>query len=521
MGRKSTKLIIIFFLIALCIFTSISCSLINEFLGTTGTITGKATYSNNTSHKGIVLSLESREGDITRSVAKVIADGKRDTDSKSLTDQTTTNTTGEYQFIDVPEGDYTLYASSEDSSEKAVFTTITVEKGKAVTAPDLQLTAVGSISGRIVLNQVATGNAGFIVFIANTSYIAITGDEGDFTISNVPVGTDYNLIIMKGTDTYYWDSISVSSGLITELGTQYVLSEDFPGLISIIWKGALDNPPNNPGLYWSYFNTNDGNSYIYNGLSWDLLAQAGVDGSSVFYVKYLSTLSESGDIPAEIEFYKTGDTVTVLGNTGELERTGYEFSSWNTEADGSGDAYQPDDTLIIGSEHVTLYAIWEEIVEGVYAIGDTGPAGGMIFYIDEDDEFDWTYLESAPAGWYDTDSDPGSIWGSDIYIVGSEASGQAIGDGVRNTASIVEFHDKLGVVEGYPGFEEEWGSFYDNPVPYFHSGWERFQDSLVGAKLCRDFSLEKDGIVYDDWFLPSKGELELMYLNLFGSFRVV
>ncbi|MFP4211116.1 MAG: hypothetical protein ACLFR8_07730, partial [Alkalispirochaeta sp.] len=29
-----------------------------------------------------------------------------------------------------------------------------------------------------------------------------------------------------------------------------------------------------------------------------------------------------------------------------------------------------------------------------YAIGDEGPAGGRIFYIDETDKHDWTYIEA-------------------------------------------------------------------------------------------------------------------------------
>ncbi len=31
-----------------------------------------------------------------------------------------------------------------------------------------------------------------------------------------------------------------------------------------------------------------------------------------------------------------GDTVTVLGNTGDLVKAGYNFDGWNTQADGSG-----------------------------------------------------------------------------------------------------------------------------------------------------------------------------------------
>ena len=34
-----------------------------------------------------------------------------------------------------------------------------------------------------------------------------------------------------------------------------------------------------------------------------------------------------------------GATVTVLGNTGSLVKTGYTFTGWNTAANGSGTSY--------------------------------------------------------------------------------------------------------------------------------------------------------------------------------------
>ncbi len=277
---KRTQVVFIILVLAY-IFSSISCDLLNGILDSTGTITGKVTFSNSSDHAGIVISLESKEGEITKSVSHALQGDTRSLTSRSLSDQTTTNSNGEYQFIDVPEGDYTLYASSQDSSEKAVYTSIHIDKGKTVTAPDLQLTSVGSIHGRIVLDGTATGNIGFIIFIADTSYMAITGNEGNFTISEVPSGNDYDLVIMRGTDTYSWDNVSVSAGSITELGTKYLLSEDFPGSITIAWQGSLDAPPVNPELYWAYYNMTDGVSYLYTGNGeWQVLAQNGEDGSA-------------------------------------------------------------------------------------------------------------------------------------------------------------------------------------------------------------------------------------------------
>ena len=49
--------------------------------------------------------------------------------------------------------------------------------------------------------------------------------------------------------------------------------------LSITWKGSLEAAPENPELYWAYYNIEDGNSYIWNGSSWDLLSKAGQNGT--------------------------------------------------------------------------------------------------------------------------------------------------------------------------------------------------------------------------------------------------
>jgi hypothetical protein len=52
--------------------------------------------------------------------------------------------------------------------------------------------------------------------------------------------------------------------------------------------------------------------------------------------------------------------VTVLGNSGDLKRTGYDFAGWNTQADGKGTSYTAtgSDSFTIGAASVTLYAKW-------------------------------------------------------------------------------------------------------------------------------------------------------------------
>ena len=62
-----------------------------------------------------------------------------------------------------------------------------------------------------------------------------------------------------------------------------------------------------------------------------------------------------GTMTDENSPYQDGSTVTVLDN--EFYWTRHTFTGWNTEADGSGTAYQPGDTFEISSD-TTLYAQW-------------------------------------------------------------------------------------------------------------------------------------------------------------------
>lgn len=110
---------------------------------------------------------------------------------------------------------------------------------------------------------------------------------------------------------------------------------------------------------------------------------------------------------------------------------------------------------------------------------DTGPAGGLIFYINPNAETDgWKYLEAAPQSTEWTSK----RWGGyNTAVMG--ADGTAIGTGRQNTIDIV--------------------AQYGNIEPYLN-------ETDYAAKLCSDLS--SGG--YDDWFLPSIDELNQMYENL-------
>jgi hypothetical protein len=107
-----------------------------------------------------------------------------------------------------------------------------------------------------------------------------------------------------------------------------------------------------------------------------------------------------------------------------------------------------------------------------YKIGDTGPAGGLIFYDKGNSSGGWRYMEAAPE-------DFGSKLFSTRENIGFN-TGRPVGQGKTNTQAIMKEANNRG------------GGF----------GW--------AAQACD--TLEVNG--FDDWFLPSRDELNYMYGNL-------
>lgn len=81
-------------------------------------------------------------------------------------------------------------------------------------------------------------------------------------------------------------------------------------------------------------------------------------GGSTYTVTYNGNGATSGSVPTDINSpYDSGATVTVLGNTGDLAKTGHDWTCWNTVSDGSGTDYSAGNTFTI-SANTTLYAKW-------------------------------------------------------------------------------------------------------------------------------------------------------------------
>ncbi len=78
---------------------------------------------------------------------------------------------------------------------------------------------------------------------------------------------------------------------------------------------------------------------------------------STFTVTYDANGATEGSVPKDNTEYASGESVTVLGNTGNLVKDGYNFDGW--QIDKTGTVYTAGQTFNISS-NVTLYAKWSE-----------------------------------------------------------------------------------------------------------------------------------------------------------------
>jgi len=82
--------------------------------------------------------------------------------------------------------------------------------------------------------------------------------------------------------------------------------------------------------------------------------------NKTYRVTYSASDAESGSVPIDFNAYVESQVVTVLGNTGNLIRTGYSFLGWSERASAITAEYSAGSTFPMGSANITLYAVWSQ-----------------------------------------------------------------------------------------------------------------------------------------------------------------
>lgn len=239
---------------------------------------------------------------------------------------------------------------------------------------------------------------------------------------------------------------------------------------------------------------------------------------TAFSISYDANGGTLGSAPVDNNSYSNTDIVTVPGNTGNLAgplvRDGIRqrFIGWNTDPDATTASYLKDYSIFL-YEDITLYAIYTSDDD---VLRKLGPAGGWVFYDAGSTESWGRYLEAANPGWIDGGDEPESQWLGFING-GFELTGTAdeIGAGEENTNIICSFVDGLylksdGTTTYY---DYDWAGLTGGSVMFtdgvtdYDISQMNYGDGTVAAKICSDYSVVYNDLTYDDWFLPSKNEL--------------
>jgi len=100
-----------------------------------------------------------------------------------------------------------------------------------------------------------------------------------------------------------------------------------------------------------------------------------------FTVTYVSNVDTdgnpySGSMPTDDGSYYQGQQVTAKG-LGSFVYSGFTFTGWNTQADGSGTAVAAGGAFSMGSGNMSLYAQWTRTIYSVIYHGN-GSDGGTV-----------------------------------------------------------------------------------------------------------------------------------------------
>lgn len=199
------------------------------------------------------------------------------------------------------------------------------------------------------------------------------------------------------------------------------------------------------------------------------ILQDSVSGKAVYVEKQLTSTNANGLVAIEIG----GGTIVYGTFTAINWAKGPYFIK--TQTDPTGDTIY----TITGTNE--LLSVPYALFSGpIYTIGESY-GGGIVFYVYDGGKHG---LIAATA-----DQSTGIQWDKDTTRY-TGTSGDGLGAGAMNTAMIVATQ------------------MADN------------QNRNFAAKVCADYSVTVDDVTYGDWYLPSKYELNLLYLqkNVVGGF---
>ena len=205
----------------------------------------------------------------------------------------------------------------------------------------------------------------------------------------------------------------------------------------------------------------------------------------------LASTGPAGETGAKGDTGETGAKGDT-GSAGAKGDTGAPGTKGDTGAPGTNGTNGVNATLAITQQSVCDGSDADSIANEICKVGMTGPGGGIIFFVDYDDQYtSLDYLEAAPMG-----------WGNAITVNVGGVSGETTG------SATVDPRMKWCSQNTYLGLGE-WANY---AVGAGRSNTSTADTTCTGGAI--QAAADYAGGGKTDWFLPSLGEAMLMYTNL-------
>jgi uncharacterized repeat protein (TIGR02543 family) len=255
-----------------------------------------------------------------------------------------------YHFVMWSDG-----STANPRTDSNVMGDITVQAQFAINTYTLTYTAGanGSISGTSPQMVSCGGSGSPVTAVPNSCYHFVNWSDGSTANPRTDMNVMGNISVTANfaINTYTLTYTAGANGSVTGTSPQTVNCGSDGSAVTAV-----------PNTGYHFVNWSDGSTQ---NPRTDTNVQADISVTANFAINMYSMLyngngNTGGTAPVDPNSpYNHGSTVTVLGQ-GTLVRAGYTFSGWNTAANGTGTAYQPNDTFTITAD-TTLFAQWTVI----------------------------------------------------------------------------------------------------------------------------------------------------------------
>ena len=317
------------------------------------------------------------------------------------------------------------------------------------------LLASQTISIKITIHQ--SSASGTVVY-SETHGSVTTNQFGLFTINigeGTPVSGTFSGVTWSSGD--YWLQVQMDplgGSSYTDMGTAKLLTVPFAMYAANAGTSGVTGPTGPAGAT-------------------GVAGVTGATGPTGTSSQSLSQVLAVGNSAGTYDINMNGKSITnanVLGLNGS--NANYIDMYYGHILDYWGSHGTDGQVLTVHGTSPNTYVAWETPSGAIHAIGDSY-GGGKVFYIYDGGQHG---LIAATA-----DQSTGIRWYGGSYT-NTRARGDGVGAGLKNTAIIIA---DQGPVDG----------------------------SAFAATVCNEYSVTVGGVTYGDWYLPSKSELNLLYLQ--------